>query len=260
MAELVLFELRERVALLTLNRPEKMNAFNKPLLADWLAAMTRCERDAAVRAVVITGAGKAFCSGGDIDEMADRVDAPAAEQKAYLWEHVYPVARAIRDLSKPVIAAVNGAATGAGMDMALWCDLRVAGERARFAETYIKVGLVPGDGGAWLLPKLIGVGRALELLWTGDAIDARRALELGLVNQVLPDAELVEGAIAYAARLARGPAQATGLIKRALYQSLTIDHRTHLDLISSHFGTVAPGPEHREGVKAFLEKRIARFD
>lgn len=255
----VLFEIRGAVGLITLNRPDKMNAFNKPLLAAWREALEKCERDPAIRAVVITGAGKAFCSGGDIDEMAARIDAPADDQKAYLWDNVYPVARAIRDLSKPVIAAVNGAATGAGMDMALWCDLRVAAESARFAETYVRVGLVPGDGGAYLLPKLIGIGKALEMLWTGTAITAQQALELGIVNKVFPDAEMLEAAIAYAAKLAQGPAMAMGLIKRAAYQSMTLDYRTHLDMISSHFGTVAQSSEHKEGVKAFLEKRAPKF-
>jgi enoyl-CoA hydratase/carnithine racemase len=255
----VLFEIRGAVGLVTLNRPDKMNAFDKPLLAAWREALEKCERDPAIRAVVITGAGKAFCSGGDIDEMAARIDAPADEQKAYLWDNVYPVARAIRDLSKPVIAAVNGAATGAGMDMALWCDLRVAAQSARFAETYVKVGLVPGDGGAYLLPKLVGIGKALELLWTGASITAQQALELGIVNKVFPDQEMLEAAVAFAAKLAQGPAMAIGLIKRAAYQSMTLDHRTHLDLISSHFGTVAQSAEHREGVRAFLEKGAPVF-
>ncbi|MGQ0503542.1 MAG: enoyl-CoA hydratase/isomerase family protein [Panacagrimonas sp.] len=191
--------------------------------------------------------------------MAARLDAPAEDQKAYLWDNVYPVARAIRDLPKPVIAAINGAATGAGMDMALWCDLRFAGESAKLAETYVKVGLVPGDGGAWLLPKLVGMGKALELLWTGTALTAQQALELGIVNKVVPDAELVETTVAYAARLATGPIKAMGLIKRAAYQGVTLDYRTHLDMISSHFGTVAQSPEHREGVQAFLEKRAPKF-
>lgn len=255
----VLFETRGAVGLITLNRPDKMNAFNKPLLAAWLEALRQCETNPAIRAVVITGAGKAFCSGGDIDEMAARIDAPAEDQKAYLWDNVYPVARAIRDLPKPVIAAVNGAATGAGMDMALWCDLRFAGESAKLAETYVKVGLVPGDGGAWLLPKLVGMGKALELLWTGTALNAQQALELGIVNKVVPDAELVEATVAYAAKLATGPIKAMGLIKRAAYQGVTLDYRTHLDMISSHFGTVAQSPEHREGVQAFLEKRAPKF-
>jgi len=255
----ILFDKQGAVAVITLNRPDKMNAFNLPMLKAWRAALETCGQDATIRAVVITGAGRAFCSGGDIDEMADRIDANAAEHKAYLWDNVYPVALAIRSLPKPVIAAVNGAATGAGMDMALWCDLRFAADTARFAETYVKVGLVPGDGGAYLLPRLVGIGKALELLWTGTALTARQALELGIVNRVYPAEEMLSQTIAFAQELAQGPALALGLIKRAAYESLTVDHRLHLDLISSHFGVVAQGGEHREGVRAFQEKRPPRF-
>lgn len=255
----ILLERREAVAVITLNRPDKMNAFNRPMLVAWREALEACAKDSSVRAVVITGAGRAFCSGGDVDEMAKRIEAKAGEQKDFLWDNVYPVALAIRSLPKPVIAAVNGAATGAGMDMALWCDLRFAADSARFAETYVKVGLVPGDGGAYLLPRLVGIGKALELLWTGSILTAQQALELGIVNRVYPAEEMLSQTIAFAQELAKGPALAIGLIKRAAYESMTVDHRMHLDLISSHFGVVAQGDEHREGVRAFLEKRPPSF-
>lgn len=251
----ILFERQGAVAIITLNRPDKMNAFDFPMLKAWRKALSDCEYDSAIRAVVITGAGRAFCSGGDIEEMAARIEADAQVQKAFLWDNVYPVALAMRALPKPVIAAVNGVAMGAGMDMALWCDLRFAAEQARFAETYVKVGVVPGDGGAYLLPRLVGTAKALELLWTGMPLSARQALELGIVNRVYPDGDLMRETIAFAQELAKGPALAMGLMKRAVYEGMSVDHRTHLDLISSHFGITTQGGEHREAVRIFLEKR-----
>ena len=255
----ILFERQGAVAVITLNRPGKMNALNLPMFKAWHQALETCEQDSTIRAVVITGAGRAFCSGGDIGEMAERIETKADEQKAYLWDNVYPVALGIRSLPKPVIAAVNGAANGAGMDMALWCDLRFAADSARFAESYVKVGLVPGDGGAYLLPRLVGIGKALELLWTGSELTAQQALELGIVNRVYPAQEMLSQTIAFAQELAKGPALAIGLIKRATYDSMTVDHRMHLDLISSHYGVLSQGDEHREGVRAFLEKRPPNF-
>jgi 2-(1,2-epoxy-1,2-dihydrophenyl)acetyl-CoA isomerase len=251
----ILFDQQGAVAIITLNRPDKMNAFNLPMLKAWRKALETCETDAAIRVVVITGAGRAFCAGGDVDEMAERIDEKPDVHTAYLRDNVHPVALAIRTLPKPVIAAVNGVATGAGMDMALWCDLRFAAEHARFAETYIKVGVVPGDGGAYLLPRLVGVGKALEMLWTGTVLTAQEALELGIVNRIYPAEMILSETIAFAHELAKGPAMAMGLIKRSVYESLTLDPRAHLDLISSHFGRVAQESEHHEWVKSFTEKK-----
>lgn len=255
----ILFEKQGAVAVITLNRPDKMNAFNLPMLKAWREALATCESDSAIRAVVVTGAGRAFCAGGDIDDMANRVNGRPDEQKSFLWDNVYPVAMAMRSLPKPVIAAVNGLATGAGMDMTLWCDLRFASENAKFAESYIKMGLVPGDGGSYLLPRLVGMGKALELLWTAETLSAQRALELGIVNRICPAAELLTQTVAFAQELAKRPALAMGLTKRAAYESMDLDARTHLDLISSHFGVCAQGDDHREAVKAFLEKRPPNF-
>jgi len=194
MSQVLEFDIHERIATLTLNRPDQHNAFNDEMIALWTRALEECLVNDDVRCVVVTGAGKTFCSGGDLQELRGDIGNAASTQKAKLWEGIHGVAKALHRLDKPVIAAVNGAATGAGMDMALWCDLRFAADSARFAETYVKVGLVPGDGGAWLLPRLIGTSRALELLLTGDFISAERALELGLVNRVYPAAELLEQA------------------------------------------------------------------
>lgn len=260
MAQVLEFDIHERIATLTLNRPAEHNAFNMEMINLWTQALEECIANEAVRTVVVTGAGKAFCSGGDLREMRSDTGKPASVHKAKLWQGIHRVAKALHRLDKPVIAAVNGVATGAGMDMALWCDLRFAADSARFAATYIKVGLVPGDGGAWLLPRLVGPAKALELLWTGDFVDAAGALELGLVNRVYPADQLLSETYAFAGRLARGPQQATRMIKRAVYQSPSQELYAHLDMISSHMGVLMTSAEHAEGVAAFLEKRAPQFD
>jgi enoyl-CoA hydratase/carnithine racemase len=175
----LLYEVDEGIATLTLNRPDKLNAFNIPMIDAWAEALARARTDPGVRVVVVTGRGRAFCAGGDLGEMAEKLDAEAFRHKDYLWEHVHRIALTLEDLDKPVIAALNGVAVGAGLDMALMCDLRFAAAEARFAEGYLKVGLVPGDGGAWYLPRLVGVAKALELFWSGEAIDAQEALRAG---------------------------------------------------------------------------------
>jgi 2-(1,2-epoxy-1,2-dihydrophenyl)acetyl-CoA isomerase len=243
------------VATITLNRPERMNAFTMEMIDAWAATLETCRRDDAVRAIVVTGAGNAFCSGGDIDEMKQRMGNTPVQRKDELWRRVQRIPLTLEDLDKPVIVAVNGVATGAGMDLALMGDIRYAAESARFAETYVKVGLVPGAGGAHFLPRLVGVAKALELFWTGDFVDAREAERLGIVNKVLPDAELMPQVRALASRIARAPMLSVRLIKRAVYQGLRNDLRTSLDLVSSHYAVVTSSPDHRDAVEAFLTRQ-----
>jgi enoyl-CoA hydratase/carnithine racemase len=166
----------------------------------------------------------------------------------------------LEDLDKPVLAAVNGVAVGAGMDMALMCDIRFAARSARFSEGYVRVGLVPGDGGCYYLPRLVGTAKALELLWTGDFVDAEEALRLGLVSQVHPDEELLSATYAFARRLAEGPPVAIRLIKRAVHQSARTDLRTALDLISSHQAVVQSTHDSKEAYAAFRQKRKPLFE
>ena len=249
-----------RVATITLNRPDKRNAFTMTMIDAWLAALQACQADEAVHAIVVTGAGRAFCAGGDIGEMQEHASGTPLDRKNELWRRIHRIALTLEDIDKPVIAAVNGAATGAGMDMALMADIRFAGASATFAETYVKVGLVPGDGGAYFLPRLVGVAKALELIWSGDFIDAREAERLGIVNRVLPDGELLPSTLAFAERLANGPTLALRMAKRAVYQSLNVDLRTSLDLVSSHYGIVTQSHDHGEAVAAFLDKREPRFE
>ncbi|MDP4021477.1 enoyl-CoA hydratase-related protein [Methylobacterium sp. NEAU 140] len=251
----LLFSVSEGVATITLNRPERKNAFTFPMIDAWNAALQRCRTDDAVRVVVVTGAGSAFCSGGDIVEMGERLEQPPQQRKAELFNRIQRIPLTLEDLDKPVIAALNGVATGAGLDLALMCDLRYAARSARFAETYVRVGLVPGAGGAHFLPRLVGVSKALELFFTGDFVDAEEALRIGLVNSVHDDAALMPEVDRLARRIARAPALTLSLIKRAVQQGMRADLRTNLDLISSHYAVVTATPEHRAAVESFIGGR-----
>jgi enoyl-CoA hydratase/carnithine racemase len=246
------------VATITLNRPERLNAFNDEMIDRWVDALDDARTNDAVQVVVVTGAGRAFCSGGDVGGMAGREAGTGLDLKRGL-ERIHRIPLALEALDKPVIAALNGPAVGAGLDMALMCDLRYAAEGARFSEGYIKVGLIPGDGGTYFLPRLVGIARALELLWTGDPIDAHEAERIGLVNRVLPPEQLLPAVYELAGRLARGPSVAIRVTKRAVYQGLRMDLRAHLDMISSHMSFIQQTDDHREGARAFVEKRAAAF-
>jgi enoyl-CoA hydratase/carnithine racemase len=207
----------------------------------------------------VTGGGEAFCSGVDLDEFKAEQRGPLQE-KQLLTEHVHEVAFAMEGMSKPVIAAVNGVAIGAGMDMSLMCDLRIAAASARFSEGYIRVGLVPGDGGCYYLPRIVGTANALRLLWTGEFIDAAEALRIGLVSAVYPDAEFRERVDDFAAELAQRPPTAVQFIKRAVRAAERQDLRGALDLISSHQAVVMATDDSKEAFAAFRQKRPPVFE
>jgi len=258
MADDLLYEVSDRIATITLNRPEKLNAFTGPMIDRWAWALGEAQQDSGVHVVVVTGAGRAFCAGGDVERMGEGAPTPLDHKNA-LWEHIHRIPKTLDLMDKPVIAMVNGVAVGAGMGMALMCDIRVASEEARFSTGYVKVGLVPGDGDAFFLPRLVGIAKALELLWTGDFVDAREAERLGIVNRVVPAARLREETYALARKIADGPQIPIRLIKRVAYQSLRLDLRTHLDLVSSHMVITRETEDHKEGVRAFKEKRPPKF-
>ncbi|HXG14793.1 MAG TPA: enoyl-CoA hydratase [Calidithermus sp.] len=254
----LLYEVKDRIATITLNRPDKLNAFTGPMIDAWARALAEAQADDQVHVVVVTGAGRAFCAGGDVARMGEG-QPTALEHKNMLWEHIHRVPKTLETMDKPVIAMVNGLAVGAGMGMCLMCDVRIASDEARFSTGYVRVGLVPGDGDTYFLPRLVGPAKALELLWTADFIDAAEALRLGIVNRVVPAADLREATWAFARQLAEGPQVPIRMIKRLVYQSLRLDLRTHLDLVSSHMAIVRQTADHAEGVAAFKEKRPPRF-
>ena len=255
----VLYEVQGQTAIITLNRPEAKNAFSPEMIALWKGFLERAAADDNVRVIVVTGKGETFCSGGDIRDMAEG-RLKTWDMKKFLWDGVHRIALTLEDLDKPVIAAINGAAMGAGLDMALMCDLRVCSDEAKLAESYINMGLIPGDGGAWYLPRLVGTSKALELLLTGDVLTAYEALGLGIVNRVVPHEKLMEETLAFAAVIAAKPPLAVRMMKRAVYQGETSTLRAHLDYISSQEALLSDTTDHQEAARAFLEKRPPKFE
>jgi enoyl-CoA hydratase/carnithine racemase len=254
----VLYHTDGHTAVITLNRPEVRNAFSLEMIELWRRFLEEARVDPGVRVIIVTGHGDTFCSGGDIRDMAEG-KLMSWGMKRFLWEGVHRIALTLEDLDKPVIAAINGAAMGAGLDMALMCDLRVCSERAKLAESYIMMGLVPGDGGAFFLPRLVGVSKALELLLTGEVISPREALEMGLVNRVVVHERLLEETMVLADKIASKPPLAVTLTKRAVVQGQTNSLRAHLDYISSQVALLSETEDHREAARAFLEKRKPVF-
>lgn len=253
------YSVESGVATILLNRPARKNAFTMEMIDAWAKMLEVARTDDAVHVIVLTGAGDGFCSGVDLDSFA-QLDPTPLNRKKILTDHVHRIALTIEEIDKPVIAGVNGVAVGAGMDMALMCDIRFAAQSARFSEGYIRVGLVPGDGGCYYLPRLVGPAKALELLLTGDFIDATEAARIGIVNRVYPDAELAKETRAFAESLAAGSPIAMRIIKRAVYQSMRSDLRTSLDLISSHVAIVQSTQDFKEAMQSFRERRTPHFE
>ena len=250
------------VTVARLNRPEKKNALSEEMLDLLRDALHSANEDSQVGCFVITGAGDAFCSGGDLGRRSAESaagDPTPLERRTRLQKVTHKVALAVEQFEKPLIAAVNGAAVGAGMDLALMCDLRVASSSARFSEGYIRVGLLPGNGGCYFLPRLVGTARALELLWTGDFVAAEEALAIGLVNHVYSDVELMQQTLELAKRLAGGPPIQVRDIKKLTYQSLRTDLRTSLESVAANMAVVQSTADYKEAIQAFKEKRQPKF-
>jgi 2-(1,2-epoxy-1,2-dihydrophenyl)acetyl-CoA isomerase len=258
MSETVVVDAHDGVQTLTLNDPTKFNALSNDMLAALNDALRTADRDAAVRAVVLTGAGTGFCSGADISEfnVSDNGRTDAGE---HLRQRFAPIILRMRSMEKPVLAAINGVAAGAGLSLALACDLRFAAESARLVVAFVKIGLVPDAGMMYFLPRLIGPGKSLELAWTGDAISATEAYDLGMLNKVLPDDEVVGKTQDLAARLARGPAKTLALIKRAINQAHELPLERVLEMEANYQTIASRAPDFAEGVAAFREKRAPRF-
>src|ERR1700674_3550808 len=239
------------VLTVTLNQPARFNALSGAMLQELAAALRAAERDAAVRVVVLTGAGKEFCSGADITEF-NVADEPL-DPGQHLRTGLNPLTMRMRSMEKPVLAAINGVAAGAGLSLALACDLRYAAESTRLVVAFVKIGLVPDAGCLYFLPRLVGPGKSLEMAWTGDPVGAQEAYEIGLVNKVLPDDAVLAHTQALAARLAIGPAKTLGLIKRAINQSHELPLERVLELEANYQTIAARNPNFAEGVAAFKE-------
>jgi len=249
------------VALLTLNRPERGNGVVPELAADLIHALNALDADFSVRVLVITGAGKQFCAGADLVEFKRYLENDhARSQEPYNARVLFPVTQRLVSSRLPVIAAINGGATAGGLDFALACDIRIASTAAKLGETYIKLGLNPGNGGTYFLPRLVGSGIAAEMALTGDLFDAQRALEVGLVNRVVEPDQLIPEAVALAARIAERPRLAIEATKQQLRQSWHMDLQGSMN--ASFWGVAAMtyGADLREGVNAALEKRAPRYN
>jgi len=254
----ILYQTEEHIAKIIINRPEAKNAFSPEMITLWREALEKAQADQNIRVIVVTGKGDTFCSGGDIRDMAEG-KLRSWDMKKFLWDGVHRIVLALEDTDKPVIAAINGVAMGAGLDMAIMCDLRVCSDKAKMAESYIMMGVAPGDGGAYFLPRLVGIARALELLLTGKVIGAKEALDIGLVNRVVPHEKLMEETLSFAREIASKPPLAARMIKRAVYQAQRSDLRSHLDYISSQLALLSETRDHQEAARAFLEKRKPHF-
>jgi enoyl-CoA hydratase/carnithine racemase len=252
------YTVADGIGTILLNRPHRKNAFTIEMIDQWARILVEARTDPDVRVIVLTGAGDAFCSGVDLSSMDGERPSPL-QRKEHLTDHIHRIPYALEDLDKPVIAAINGAAVGAGMDMALMCDMRIIARSARLSEGYIRVGLVPGDGGCYYLPRLVGQAKALELLLTGDFIGAEEAARIGIANHVVDDDDLIAATTRLARKLADAPPVAVRTIKRAVYQSARADLRTALDLISSHMSVVTSTHDSAEALAAFREKRPGRY-
>lgn len=260
MTDKLKFDVDEHVATITLNNPDRLNAFDPDMLRAWHDRLEECRTDENVRVIVVTGAGRGFCSGGDTRAMGDSQSPTPKEVKDNLTGLIQRIPLKLQEIDKPVIAAINGAAVGAGLDMALHCDLRYAAEGAKMSETYVRMGLVPGNGAAWFLPRIVGTSKALELLWTAEFLTARQALEIGLVNGVFPDDELMDRVYAVAGRIARSAPISVQYIKRLVYQGQGVDLRTHFDTVSSHMTVARSSADHVEAIDAYRNKREPRFE
>ena len=250
----ILYDLSDGVATITLNRPRAYNAFTARMHAELMSALDQVERDAAVRCVVLTGAGSAFCSGQDLKDLA-----PGQSFGELVRGRYNPLVLKLRAIPKPIVAAVNGVAAGAGMSLALACDFRVAVDAARFVAAFANVGLVPDTGMSYFLPRLIGLTRAVELCMTGGTLDAATALSYGMINAVAGADEFPGAVRQLAERLAAGPATALGLIKRSFELALAAPLRQSLDYEAEAQEIAGSSAEYAEGVRAFREKRRPQF-
>lgn len=253
--QIVLYEVANGVATITLNRPEKMNALSAELVSGFQGALEQAAADATVRSVIITGSGKAFSAGGDLASFAG-ID--ALKGKRYL-QQAHRLLLTLHSLEKPVVAAVNGFATGAGFNVALACDLVIAGEEAKFGQVFAKVGLIPDFGGLYFLPRIVGLPRAKELMYSGRIIPAKEAQAYGIVLEVTAQDELLARARELAESLAAGPGAALGMTKAILNRSyeLSLEQLLHEEAMAQ--GIAFSTRDHQEGVRAFFEKRSPVF-
>ena len=252
---------KDGVAVLTLNRPDRLNAMSRPMLDALLEALPRLADDPAVGVVVLTGAGRGFCAGGDVKAMAEgnELGGQTMEEKAQALRARMETSRWLHEMPKPTIAMLRGPAAGAGLSLAMACDMRIASDTARLGTAFARVGYSGDFGGSYYLTQLVGTAKARELYFTADLLDAQQAIGLGLVNRVVPDARLEEETMALASRLARGPRVAFRYMKRNMNAAESASLKEMLDLEAWHHTRTGMTEDHREAARAFVEKREPQF-
>ncbi|MBI1287829.1 MAG: 2-(1,2-epoxy-1,2-dihydrophenyl)acetyl-CoA isomerase [Flavobacteriales bacterium] len=249
------FHIQDGVALIELNRPDKLNSFNNSMGSNLQTALDHCMENDEVRCVLLTGAGRGFCAGQDLEEAVSGI----SEIEEHVETKYNPIVRKIRAIEKPVIAAVNGVAAGAGANLAYCCDIVLATESAKFIQSFVNIGLIPDTGGTYFLPRLVGLHRASVMMMLGEKMTAEEAKELGLVYKVFPDGELMSGALELAKRMAQMPTRGIGLTKKALNYSLHNTMNEQLAVERDLQGEAGRTADNAEGILAFLEKRKPVF-
>lgn len=254
----LIFSVQDNVAIVTLDRPDKLNALGPAMRESLKRALDEVAGNDEIRAMVLTGAGRGFCAGADVTGQAARLSGEAPQQtRQEMLSPIGMLAPRIRDLDKPTIAAVNGVAAGMGFSVALACDIRIASDKARFTCAFVKRGLVPDTGSSYFLPRLIGTDKACELAFTGDIVDAAEAERMGLVTRVVPHDELMERAVALATRIAKGPPIAITLTKRSIYKGGDLMQQLEYETYAQNICRATE--DHKEGVNSFIEKRAPVF-
>ena len=253
---MIQFEKIDAVGKITLNRPEKYNSFVREMALSLHNTLVNCESDDSIRCILITGAGKAFCAGQDLKEA---IDPQGPEIEQIVREHYNPIIKRIREIEKPVIAAVNGVAAGAGANLALACDIVTATQSAKFIQAFSKIGLIPDSGGTYFLPRLIGLPKATAFMMTGEPVSSEKAEALGMIYAVYEDAEFESKTLELARSIAAMPTKGLGYTKRLLNQSFNNSLEDQLDLEAATQSLSAHADDHKEGIQAFLEKRTPKF-
>ena len=262
MTDPVLLEKSERIATITLNRDETRNALSGEVIAGLLDALAEIEADNDISCAILTGAGKAFSSGGNLQEISNmtaRDGMTPTQIERWYTDGIQKIPLAMEALSVPMIAAVNGPAIGAGNDLATMCDMRIASTRAVFAESFLRVGIIPGDGGTWFLPRVVGYARAAEMLYTAEGIDAEKAQDWGLVSQVVEPDELLSAAFALAAKVVANPPMAIRKGKKLMLAAQRMTLKDSLDLAAAMQGVLQQLDDHQEAIRAIMEKRKPSF-
>jgi enoyl-CoA hydratase/carnithine racemase len=260
--DVLLQERHDKTIVLTLNEPEARNPLSDALVDSLIEALTAINADPSVSCVVITGAGSAFCAGGNLKDMragAGMFGSTPAQMRAKYMRQIQRIPRAMYELEVPAIAAVNGPAVGAGCDLAMMCDLRIAATTASFAESFLRVGLISGDGGAWFLPRTVGFARACEMAFTAEPVSAEKAVAWGMVNDIVQPARLREAALSLAARITRQPPEALRLMKRLLRDGMQATLHQNLELAALMQSALQHSSDFREAVAAIFEKRPPLF-